>query len=192
MQDGIQSALEAFASQSDLTRFLAVACADWLIYIVGLLALGTFLVRRDRVTLAVVVRYALLLVVIYLASKVLAGVFSDPRPYLVTHTRPLAPVAADNGFPSDHVLLASAFTAVLWWFDRRMLIVGAALTVLILVGRLAIGAHHTIDVLGSVGIVVVAFALILRLPLPAAWNRPWFRVGHSDEASASAPTVEAR
>jgi len=39
-------------------------------------------------------------------------------------------------------------------------------------GRLGVGAHHTIDVLGSVLIVVVVAAVSGALPLPDAWDRP--------------------
>jgi len=39
-------------------------------------------------------------------------------------------------------------------------------------GRLGIGAHHTIDVLGAVGIVGATALVASALPLPAAWNRP--------------------
>jgi membrane-associated phospholipid phosphatase len=41
-----------------------------------------------------------------------------------------------------------------------------------LIGRLGVGAHHTLDVLGSLAIAVVAALVAALLPLPAAWRRP--------------------
>ncbi len=88
------------------------------------------------------------------------------------HVRPLIPVARDNGFPSDHTLLAAFLTAALWWIDRRALAAFAVGTLLVMVGRLGVGAHHTLDVLGAVGIVAAAALVVAALPLPVAWNRP--------------------
>ena len=88
------------------------------------------------------------------------------------HVRPLIPVARDNGFPSDHTLLAAFLTATLWWIARRALAVFAVGTLLVMAGRLGIGAHHTIDVLGTVGIVAAAALVVAVLPLPVAWNWP--------------------
>jgi len=76
-------------------------------------------------------------------QQLLEQVTVTPRPYLVTHTRPLIPTSHDNGFPSDHTLLAAALTASLWWIDRRWLGAFALGTLLVLVGRLGVGAHHT-------------------------------------------------
>ena len=55
---------------------------------------------------------------------------------------------------------------------RDFLSTFAAGTALVLLGRLGIGAHHTIDVLGSVAIVAVVAFFIAVVPLPPAWNAP--------------------
>ena len=46
--------------------------------------------------------------------------------------------------------LAAALTAGLWWLGRRFMVPFAAGTLLIMLGRLGVGAHHTLDVAGSV------------------------------------------
>jgi membrane-associated phospholipid phosphatase len=131
-------------------------------------------VARQCTTLSVAAaaRIVALGVLAYLVSKALAHVIVDPRPYIVTHTRPLIPLAHDNGFPSDHVLLAAALTASLWWIDRRWLVTFATGTTLVLLGRLGIGAHHTVDVLGSVAIAAGVGLILAVAPLPPAWNAP--------------------
>jgi len=90
----------------------------------------------------------------------------------VEQAHPLIPVVRDNGFPSAHTLRAATLTATLWWIDRRALAAFAVGTLLVMAGRLGIGAHHTIDVLGAVGIVVTAALVVAALSLPMAWNRP--------------------
>lgn len=172
MGDRIQQTLQSLAMQNSVTRAAAVLCAALGIYV--MVTAWLFIVERrwTRLTVATVARMAGLAVVAYVVSKALTAVIVDPRPFLVAHARPLIPTARDNGFPSDHVLLAALLTASLWWIERRALAPFAAATLLVMVGRLGVGAHHTIDVLGSVLIVVVSAALIDRLPLPSAANRP--------------------
>jgi len=65
-------------------------------------------------------------------------------------------------------------TASLWWIDRRWAPAFVAGVVLVMIGRLGVGAHHTLDVLGSVAIVIVAALVARAIPLPARWSAPLF------------------
>ena len=172
MQDTIQQGLQTLAAQTIVARDIIIVCAAALVYVMAAAWLVVVARRRAWLTTRTVVRLAALGVLAYVASKILTGVIIDPRPYLAAHARPLIPVARDNGFPSDHTLLAATLTATLWWIDRRALAAFAVGTLLVMIGRLGIGAHHTIDVLGAVGIVAVATLVVAALPLPAAWKRP--------------------
>jgi membrane-associated phospholipid phosphatase len=169
MHDTIQQSIQALALRNALARVVVVLSAAVLVYLLVAAWLSIVERRRDRVTLDTVARIVVLGSLAYLSSKLLTGLIDDPRPYLVAHTRPLLPMARDNGFPSDHVLLAAALTASLWWIDRRWLPAFALGTALVMVGRLGIGAHHALDVAGSV-VIVAAVALVAgALPLPGAW-----------------------
>lgn len=172
MHDVIQQGMEALASGSAAARDVTIFCATMLAYALCLAWLVVAVWRRARLTVAIVARFAILAVLAYLCSKILTHLIIDPRPYIVAHTRPLAPVAHDNEFPSDHTLLVAAITAGLWWLDRRLMIAFAVGTLLVMLGRLGIGAHHTLDVLGSVAIVAVAAPVAGVIPLPAPWSRP--------------------
>src|SRR5205085_4583351 len=121
MSDVIQQRVQALAYQNVLTREGAIICAVVVVYLLGLAWLVVVTWQRTTLTAATAARIVALGVLAYLVTKVLAHVIIDPRPYVVTHTRPLIPVARDNGFPSDHVLLAAVLTAGLWWIDRRWL-----------------------------------------------------------------------
>ncbi len=171
MHDPLQHALYTLASGHAPLRALAIVCASYLVYVMAVAWVVVAVSRRAALSVAVVARLAVMVALAFLASRLLGGVVADPRPYLVDHLRPLATVSHDNGFPSDHALLAAALTAGLWWIDRRWLPPFAVATVLVMLGRLAIGAHHTLDVTGSVAIVLVAALVAALLPLPTAWRR---------------------
>ncbi|HEX6122743.1 MAG TPA: phosphatase PAP2 family protein [Ktedonobacterales bacterium] len=175
MSDPLQQALQDAAVHSSLVGSLAVFCAVYLVFVMAAGWLVVVALERNAITLATIVRVALLVVVSFAVAKVLNHVVSDPRPYLVAHTTPLAPTSGDNGFPSDHTLMAAALTASLWWFARRYLAYFVVGMVLVALGRLGIEAHHTLDVVGSMAIVLVVMLLVSALPLPAALQRPALR-----------------
>jgi membrane-associated phospholipid phosphatase len=172
MHVGLQQGVEALASLNPLTRALAIACAAGLVFGLAALWVGIAWTERGRISLATGARIVALMVLAYLASKWLTRVVIDERPYLVTHTQPLIPVSHDNGFPSDHVLLAAALTASMLWIARSWFPWFVLGTLLVAAGRLGIGAHHTLDVVGSMVIVAVVALLVAAVPLPATWQRP--------------------
>lgn len=168
MPDAIQQGVQTLAAQNALTRDIAIFCAAALVYLLSVAWVLVVVRCRTTLTVATVARLIILGLLAYVLSTALSHVIIDPRPYIVAHTRPLIPVARDNGFPSDHVLLAAS----LWWIERRLLLAFAVGTPLVLLGRLGIGAHHTLDVLGSVALVAVAALVTRALPLPATLHRP--------------------
>lgn len=174
MHDVLQQAMYAFATQSGAATKLVVFCAQYLVFVMALAWLGAAFMARRQLTLDALVRIAVMVVVALIAAKVLNHVVTDTRPYLISadHETALTTVSSDNGFPSDHALLAAAIAASLWWINRRLIWPFAVLTVFVMLGRLGIGAHHTLDVLGSVAIVVIVAAIVALLPLPAALDRP--------------------
>ena len=172
MSDVLQQAMYTFATTSDLARELTVFCAAWLVFVLAAAWLLAMALRRDSISLSLLVRLVALVMLSFLLAKVLNRVIADPRPYLVEHLTPFAPVSRDNGFPSDHTLMAAAFTASFWWIDRRLIIPFALGMLLVMLGRLGIGAHHTLDVVGSVGIVAFVTLLVSLIPLPPQWSRP--------------------
>lgn len=172
-QDVIQQTVETIARTDGATRGIAIFLAAVLVFVmVG----GWLLIayqEQARLSIATVVRLACIFGFSYIVGKILGHIVIDPRPYIVEHVAPLMPVATDNGFPSDHTLLASALTATMWWLRRRWSIVFVLGTVLVMLGRLGVGAHHTLDVMGSVVIVLVVSIIVGLVPLPARWNCSW-------------------
>lgn len=129
------------------TLYVIVAKYFVLIPIVAVVYVWLRLPRRDKLS------YAGFIVVGAIISLVLAKLGShfinDPRPFVQGHFTPLISHVADNGFPSDHTLLA-AFLAFAVLVKRHWLGV-SLIVVAVLVGlsRMAVGVHHSWDILGS-------------------------------------------
>ncbi|GGM07238.1 phosphatase PAP2 family protein [Deinococcus aerophilus] len=172
MTDSLQRALHAAALAHPVLGTAAVFCANALLFVLVLGLVGLLWRRWTQVTYGLLARMIFSLLFATALSAVFGHLVADPRPYLAEHYAPLAHVAADNGFPSDHTLIAALLTGWAAWLSRRGWPAFAAGLGTVMLGRLAIGAHHTLDVLGSVAFAGAGLALA-RLRLPVGWwTRP--------------------
>ena len=99
----------------------------------------------------------------YIAAKGIGLLYYNPQPFVVGEFTPLISHAADNGFPSDHVLIVAAFASVLLFANRKA---GALLFVVALVvgaSRMSAGLHHAVDVLGSIAIALAVVSIVYYL-----------------------------
>lgn len=85
----------------------------------------------------------------YIFSRIAGFFYYNPRPFVSEHIVPLIHHIADNGFPSDHALLAGTIAAIVTVFDKRYGAILWILAIIIGVSRVLAGVHHTIDIIGS-------------------------------------------
>lgn len=114
---------------------------------------------------------AIALPLIYIVAKIVGYFYYDSRPFVVGEFTPLIPHSADNGFPSDHTLFASALAAVIFFFNRKLGIVLFALAFLVGVARVLAGVHHFIDIFGSIVIASVTTYIVFQYILPKLRER---------------------
>ena len=90
-------------------------------------------------------------------AKIGSKLYYNPRPFVVGHFAPYFAHGNDNGFPSDHTLLASFMAYIVFKYHRK---IGIALFVLALaigLSRVIAGVHHLIDIVGSCLFSLLAF-----------------------------------
>jgi undecaprenyl-diphosphatase len=156
---------------ADLTIF----AANYLVFIEAAVALGAVAFALYRQSRDEVVRWLIAAGITGVMAEVFtqigAALYADPRPFAVGHFHPLIPHVADNGFPSDHALLA-AFLVVCVIRARSWLAVPpvVVLAVLVVWARVGAGIHHPIDVIGS-AVFVAAGALIGFALTPFVFDR---------------------
>jgi undecaprenyl-diphosphatase len=159
---------------ADLTIF----AAKYLVFIDAVVAIGALALLLRHQPLSRLLWWGIaassLLVLSYIFAHIGAAVYTDPRPFTTDHVRPLIPHAADNGFPSDHALLAAAIVAVIAIVNLWVAIPFAILAGLIDWARVGSGLHHVVDVIGS-SLFVVAATLIALLIAPriVRWLTPY-------------------
>ncbi len=168
---------------ADLTIF----AAQYLVYIEAMVTFAAvaFVLRRQPPL--EILRWVLVVGLTGVVAEVFAQIggalFVDPRPFAAGHYHPLVAHIADNGFPSDHGLLAAFLVAcvivVRFWIA---LLLVALLGALIDWARVGAGIHHPIDVIGSAVFILLGLIIALGLTpfifgmivphLPRSLSRP--------------------
>lgn len=136
--------------------------AKYAIALSPMLALWCFLKAPRDAQKRIIFFGVVALPLIYCTALIASNFYDNPRPFVVEHFTPLIPHAADNGFPSDHMLLASAVAAICSFYSRRIGAILWGIALYIGVSRVYVGVHHPIDIIGSVLIAVIMATLVFQ------------------------------
>jgi membrane-associated phospholipid phosphatase len=154
---------------------LTIFAANYFVFIEAAVALGAVafaLYRRPRPEMVRwVIAAGITGVMAEVFTQIGGAIYHDPRPFAVEHFHPLIAHAADNGFPSDHALLA-AFLVACVILVRSWLAVPLVTMLGMLVdwARVGAGIHHPIDVIGS-AVFVALGAVIAVAVTPFVFER---------------------
>lgn len=99
------------------------------------------------------------LIVGFILDKVSNHFIYNPRPFVVENIAPLFPHIADNGFPSEHTLLAMIVAGTVLMYHRKLGVLLVLLAFWVGLARVLSKVHHLTDVLGSVAIAIIAVAV---------------------------------
>ncbi len=135
---------------------VAIFIAQYLYLFVLLLAIVFFLLQPWTIKKSMAICGAIIAPIAFLISRISSYFYYDPRPFVVGHFVPLIAHAADNGFPSDHVLLTGAVAMIIWFYDKKWSVALWILALLIGWARIYVGVHHAADIAGSIAMVIAA------------------------------------
>lgn len=133
---------------------LVVFGAEYLVWIIAAVALGYLCVTREWRGFAILSASSLALA--FAAGKALGLLWYNPLPFVVTGAAPLIAHAANNGFPSDHMLLGATLASATLAYNRGL---GALLWLLaLLVGasRVLAGVHHGVDITAAAAVAALS------------------------------------
>jgi undecaprenyl-diphosphatase len=96
------------------------------------------------------------LVLTFVLGKLASVIYYNPRPFVSEHITPLVAHAPDNGFPSDHTLLVASIASIVWFYNKKAGVVLWVIALFVAVSRVFVGVHHTVDVVASMLIALLA------------------------------------
>lgn len=143
------------------TEHIVIFFAEYLHLIVAVIAGFVFLGYRYRHLQKQIVLTAVISAVLALGiDKLLNRVIDSPRPFVVDDVVPLFLHVADNGFPSEHTLLAVVIACLVYIQHKKTGLALLLLAVVIGIARVIAGVHHPIDIVGAllIGVFSVSIA----------------------------------
>ncbi len=146
---------------------LIILCAQYLIYVSGLIAGIYWLTLPNKTKIQVAIFGIVTGIVAVVLAKAGGSIFYDARPFVADHVASLFPYTADNGFPSDHTLIAAVMAVTIYSVSKKLGLGLLALAIIIGVSRVLANVHHPLDIIGSLIFAglggVVAYYLVPRL-----------------------------
>lgn len=137
---------------------IIVALAKYLVLAVVAVSVVLWLrlPRRHRVRAAGTAIFAAAVAIALV--QIGSALYESPRPFVTSHVTPLFAHPPDNGFPSDHTVVASLAAFVTLLHRRLWGLVLLALSIVVGTTRVLAHVHHTVDVAGGIAIAAVAVA----------------------------------
>jgi len=123
--------------------------AKYLHLLIILIAAAWFLTQPKPRKKEILIIACICLPLVLIISRIASHLYSNPRPFVAGHFKPLIYHAADNGFPSRHALLVFFISTVVFIFSRRTGLVLWILALFVGFSRVYAGLHHPVDILGS-------------------------------------------
>jgi len=150
--------VNGLAGKSPFLDALGVVAASGLIFILGVLVIVPFLLRQKD-GLAFALKSSFAAAIGWAASEFIGAVVFRPRPFaaLAGVVKLVERGAWERSFPSGHATAAFALAVSLFLYARgahhaplrALSYVGLALAALVSVGRVFVGVHYPLDVLGG-------------------------------------------
>lgn len=134
--------------------------AKYLYLVVIIIAFVWLLIQPRPKQKEILILACICLPLIFVISLAAGNLYYDPRPFVTEGFKPLISHEANNGFPSHHVLLVSAISAVFFFFNRGIGILLWILALLVGFSRVYAGVHHIVDVIGSILISIIPVAIV--------------------------------
>lgn len=143
-----------------MVNILLIIIAKYL-FILPIIILGIYFFVRQQSSKKKMVIFAMSSALLtYFIGLIGNQIYSSPRPFVVGHFNLLIAHAPDNGFPSDHTLLAAALAATSSYWNWRLGISLWMITLFVALSRIFTGLHHSIDVIGSMIIAIIATTVV--------------------------------
>ncbi len=151
-------------------ELLIIFCATYLIVLSPLLVLLAYYLANPEKRKLMIQLSVVSLPIAYLLSLLARYAHFDPRPFVVENVTPLIPHVADNGFPSDHMLLAATLAAIVMCIHRKWSALLWLIALVVGFARVAAHVHHVTDILGSAGIAIASIGIGHAI-IEHLWNK---------------------
>ena len=156
--------INSWAGDSAALDATMVFCAQQLIYVVFAIAALWGLYALKQRELKPLTCFLASLAVSFVLALIISHLYIEHRPFVTYQLVQLIPHEANQAFPSDHTLAASAIAFGFMFFTRLKKLGALLLAIAILIGfsRVFTGVHYPGDIAGAIVIALIGATLIHR------------------------------
>lgn len=101
--------------------------------------------------------------VAFLLTRIGSALYYDSRPFIDMGIQPIVPHDNNNGFPSDHTALAFTAAAAVFYMNKKIGGIAAAIAVCVGASRVLGYIHSPVDILGSIIFVGIAYIVSYKI-----------------------------
>ena len=159
---------------NNLLNSLAIFVAQYLYIVLLAIALVWYLMQSRSAQIEMIAWGVVALPLMYILLLVAGIVYFDPRPFVSDGVTPLILHDPDNGFPSDHTLLCSATSSIVFFYNKKFSGILWLLTALVGFSRVYTGIHHPLDIIASVIMAITLSVLVWKFVLPIIKRSSWY------------------
>jgi len=125
-----------------------------------------FLVQSKERKQEIIILSVVYLPFTYIIAKIISRFYFNPRPFVVDNFQPLIQHIADNGFPSDHMLLSSSIASILTIYNKKIGLLAWIVAFFVGLSRVSAGIHHWTDIFGSALIAILIMFFVSKYIRP--------------------------
>jgi undecaprenyl-diphosphatase len=142
---------------------LGIFCAKYLAVVVPIVLIGMWLSGDFRIR-AIALRALTVTIVAFVGSWLIGLAWQSPRPFVLGLGHLLVQHAPTPSFPSNHVTAFSTVALTLLFARLKGLALVTALVGLAVAwGRIFVGVHYPLDMLGAIGLAFLAYVIVSPL-----------------------------
>ena len=135
---------------------LIILGANYLHYVSIFIAILFLVVSKELQKKRVLILAIFALSIAFVTARIAGFLFYNPRPFVMGKIQPLIPHAANNGFPSDHVLLTMTIATTIFVYNRKLGIFLSIIALFVGVSRVLARVHNQVDIFGAVIIAIAS------------------------------------
>ncbi len=135
---------------------LVIFCAKYLIFVVILVVISVWFLADTKTKKQLAIAVIAAGIAALILDKLAGALYFHHRPFVVNNVQPLIPHGNDNGFPSEHTLLASTLATIIYFYRRQIGLAMFGLAIIVGTGRVLAHVHWVIDVVGGLILGILA------------------------------------
>jgi undecaprenyl-diphosphatase len=152
------------ANKNIYLDWLGIFAAKYLIFIIVAVVLGLAILKKDRIYKLMAFNAFVAAGWAWVINNLIGLIYFRPRPFVNHEVLKLIQKSAlEKSFPSDHVAISFAIAFAIYFYNKKLGIIFLILALIVGLGRIFVGVHYPLDILGGIIVGLLSAFLAKRI-----------------------------